>query len=150
MGWVHVFLKCTIMDLNVLQDHISTLFWELFLLPFFTPLFQQVSRCSLSLIKVEVCVQDQDLRKCLKANSFFKKILFIWERDTESKRRSTRGWGEQRERDKQTPCWAESPKKLSLIPGPRDHDLSWRLSHQVLQGKFFTAFLPHPLKAWIY
>ena len=50
----------------------------------------------------------------------FKKILLIYFRGRKE------GVGEeQRERDKQTPCWAGSPIQGSIL-GPRDHDPSWK------------------------
>ena len=57
---------------------------------------------------------------------FFLKIFFsIWELGSEWTRKSKHesGWGA--EREKQTSHWAGSPTQGS-IPGPSDHDLSWR------------------------
>ena len=52
---------------------------------------------------------------------FFKKILFIRERERE---KAWTGEG-QREREKQTPRWAGSSLWDSM-PGPWNHDLTWR------------------------
>ena len=74
--------------------------------------------------------------------TFFKKE-FIYLFDTERPRESTsRQRGGQREKKKWAPRWAGSPT-WGLIPGPRDHDLSWRqklnrLSHPgPLESYFF-------------
>ena len=49
--------------------------------------------------------------------------LFIWQRENE--REHNWGSSRQRDREKQTPCWAGSPTKGST-PGLCYHDLSWR------------------------
>ena len=54
---------------------------------------------------------------------FLRFYLFIWQRGNE-RAQAREG---QRKREKQNPCWAGSPMWDS-IPGPWDHDLSWRLT----------------------
>ena len=73
--------------------------------------------------------------------------LFMWVREHEQ--------GEwQREREKQTPCWAGSPKWGS-IPGPWDHDPSWRqtlnhLSHPGTPSEFYKNISLHAfLVPWV-
>jgi len=51
---------------------------------------------------------------------FFKDFIHLFDRESTSRKSS-----KQREREKQDPHWAESLTP-SLIPGPWDHDLSWR------------------------
>ena len=82
-----------------------------------------------------------------KEHILFFKILFIWESmHTWVEAVAEEGGGE-----KQTPCWAESPTQGS-IPGPWDHDLSWRqtlngLSHPGTPRNTFYIMTP---KAHIY
>ena len=71
---------------------------------------------------------------------FFKRIfnLFIWDRERENAQAGERGRGK---KEKQTPSWAGSQTQGS-IPGPLDHDLSWRqmcnyLSHASALGNEF-------------
>ena len=66
--------------------------------------------------------------------------VFIWER--KNKRTSGKG---QKEREKQTSPWAGTPTWGS-IPGPQDHDLSWRqmfnqLSHPGTPRDFIYLFM---------
>ena len=56
---------------------------------------------------------------------FFKTIYFIFLKSLFDRESTSRGSGRQREKEEQVPHWTGSPMQGS-VPGPWDHDLSWR------------------------